>query len=256
MTDPSYLDIPREWAAVFARDGRIFYDLDELLKQCSETAVEHVAMARGTEDSRSLGRLEGEAFVVDFVRRSLEALRLEANYMANAEDRDTHPDDSALAVAQRNIEEHGVHLMWIHGTESEPPFAYTVGLTRLGHPELITFGMSGQDSAWVLNNLAFRVRDGVQRFDTPQCIFEFSNGFSAQLIAVEDSSEHLTLANRMFRPAEDSPISALQVVFPDSQHRWPWEPESSFSHHPLLGAAPSAMAPTALLDLLPHDPSG
>ena len=161
--------------------------------------------------------------------------------------------DRAFALARQNITAHGVHINWVGAGGGEPSFAYTVGLAGRDHPELIVFGAGPNDSQWILNNFAFRVRDGVQRFDVPQVIEDFNDGYAAQLIEVPDSSKHLTLANRMYRKGGAPPIRALQVVFPDKDHLWPWEEGSGFANTPVLGSPLQKQdAPTTVL--LPHEP--
>jgi hypothetical protein len=44
-----------------------------------------------------------------------------------------------------------------------PPFAYTVGLFGMGHPELVIFGVSPNDGATILNTLGERIRAGDNR---------------------------------------------------------------------------------------------
>ena len=54
--------------------------------------------------------------------------------------------DDYLAKAQAIIDECGVMIQAVgagksEAGENEPQFAYTVGLARLSHPELIAFGL-------------------------------------------------------------------------------------------------------------------
>lgn len=141
---------------------------------------------------------------------------------------------SIFQLARTNIAVHGVHLMWIGAGEREPCFGYTVGLNAFDHPELIVFGPGQHDAAYILNNFAFRVRDEVQRFDDPQVIQDFGTGYPAALLPVENSSRHLTVSNQMYRGAGKPPVAALQVYFPDADHRWPWIDGSTYATMPRL----------------------
>lgn len=51
------------------------------------------------------------------------------------------------------------HRWAIQGDGDDEPFAYTVGLTAYGHPELLIRGLPHTDAAAVLNHLAHLVVD-------------------------------------------------------------------------------------------------
>ena len=48
----------------------------------------------------------------------------------------------------------------VAGEGRTPPFASTVGLFELGHPELVVFGLDAESSGGMLNWCAARVWDG------------------------------------------------------------------------------------------------
>ena len=77
-------------------------------------------------------------------------------------------DDSRMAAM---IREHGWSIEYVGGDEcsrpgcecprtDDPPFAYTVGLFGMAHPELLVFGVPPGTAAGVLNDLGERVRSG------------------------------------------------------------------------------------------------
>lgn len=108
------------------------------------------------------------------------------------------------------------------GDDEGPPFAYTVGLFGLGHPELLVFGLDPETSYLVLNELGGRVRaDG--------------NLIPGQLLTFEDwdhrvvpeevpnPGEIVFSANRFYeRPAEYS-VPVLQLSYDDLEGKFPWE---------------------------------
>ena len=155
-----------------------------------------------------------------------------------------------------NIAAHGVHLQWVAAGDGDPCFAYTVGLQAFDdHPELITFGANGEDSQVILNNFVFRIRDRVQRFETPLEVRDFGSGYPVRLHPVADSTTHLTAANAMYRIGGGPPIRALQVVWPDVEQRWPWEAGSTLTAYPDLAQADfDKTASLPQVDLVPHDP--
>lgn len=109
------------------------------------------------------------------------------------------------------------------GSDDEgPPFAYTVGLFGLNHPELLIFGVSSHDASAILNELADRVRKG-------------ENLLAGQPITLEDwpyeivpeevpnPGEVVFEANRFYaRPPEVS-VPVLQLTYPDEEGRFPWD---------------------------------
>lgn len=141
--------------------------------------------------------------------------------------------------------EHGWMVQGVFPTTDEPdaaPFAYTVGLALKQLPELIVFGLGHQTAGLILNDLAQRQieRGPYQPGDE---LADVTPDYRTRLLAVRDSSEHLTMANLIAgRRSGQAPIPALQVVFPDREHRWPWEPGSQVAHIPLLGPTPELPA--------------
>mgnify|MGYP003467356498 CR=1 FL=1 len=59
------------------------------------------------------------------------------------------PSDSEIARRIRamitsNIASAGLHIQHVMGSEESPPFSYTIGMTNIGAPELIVFGLPPQ----------------------------------------------------------------------------------------------------------------
>jgi hypothetical protein len=111
------------------------------------------------------------------------------------------------------------------GEEYEgPPFAYTVGLFGLHHPELLILGVSQDVAAGVLNNLGDRVRAGKELM--PGQIVTFDE-WPHRIIPepVPNPGEIVFAANRFYvRPSEHS-VPVLQLSYDDRARRFPWEPE-------------------------------
>lgn len=143
-------------------------------------------------------------------------------------------DKKLFGIVRSNIDRYGVHLAAVGAGEGEPSFTYTVGLQRYDHPELILFRGRPQVAGYVLNRLAFRIRDGAQRFEQPVVIRNFSDERAARLHPVEDSSHHLTVANRMYRAAGRAPVPALQILIQGTDLDWPWTPGSRQAGDPNL----------------------
>jgi hypothetical protein len=104
-----------------------------------------------------------------------------------------------------------------------PPFAYTVGLFGLHHPELLIFGVPPETAAVVLNDLGDRVRSG-------------ENLLPGSLVALDDwphriipepvanPGEIVFAANRYYARPDEFSVPVLQLSYDDGAGRFPWEP--------------------------------
>lgn len=116
------------------------------------------------------------------------------------------------------------------GDDEGPPFAYTVGMFGLGHPELLTFGLDPETTCWLFNTLGGRIRqDGAV---IPGQMLQFED-WGHQVIPEEvpNAGEIVFSANRFYqRPAESS-VPVLQLTYNDHDGRFPWD--SSYSNQEL-----------------------
>ncbi|MEN8041785.1 MAG: DUF4262 domain-containing protein [Actinomycetota bacterium] len=139
--------------------------------------------------------------------------------------------DAYIATA---IRRHGVFIAYIGGGEcsrpgcdgdtdlSEAPFAYTVGLHGLHHPELLVFDLCQNDSANVLNGMASRIMSGEDFLPGEMIGFE-EWSHRAILEIVPNPGEIVFEANRYYgRPSELS-VPVIQVSYDDEEGRFPSE---------------------------------
>ena len=104
------------------------------------------------------------------------------------------------------------------------PFAYTVGLFGMQHPELLIFGVSQQTAGGVLNDIGEQIRAGKDLLPGELITFE---SWPHQVIPEEvpNPGEIVFSANRFYqRPAEFS-VPVLQLSYDDKAGRFPWEPD-------------------------------
>jgi Domain of unknown function (DUF4262) len=109
------------------------------------------------------------------------------------------------------------------GDDDGPPFAYTVGLFGLGHPELLVFGFDPETTCSLLNHLGGLVRD--DRVLMPGQMMELE-GWRHRFVPEEvpNPGEIVFSANRFYqRPAQYS-VPVLQLSYDDRQGRFPWDP--------------------------------
>ena len=106
--------------------------------------------------------------------------------------------------------------------DRQPPFAYTVGLFGLHHPELVTIGLSMETSAGVLNNLARRVMAGQNLIPGTMLGFEeWPHSMVPEVLP--NPGEVLYTANRYYQRPDHASVPALQLSYDDMAGRFPWE---------------------------------
>jgi hypothetical protein len=147
--------------------------------------------------------------------------------------------DDYLVRIQALIEEHGWAVQGVFPTPDEPTisFGYTVGLTLKELPEVIIFGLTAALTQSTLNNVArHMVEDGpLHAGDIVDYLFQ--GGFDPIAIDVDQEHidhEYLTVVGRLYG---DRNPTAVQLVIPDKEHRFPWDDGYSMIA-PLLGQAP------------------
>lgn len=145
--------------------------------------------------------------------------------------------DQQDAAVAATIRRYGWHIEYVGGQgcagpccppspgeqDEGPPFAYTVGLFGLGHPELLIFGVPPGTAAGVCNDLGARVRAGANLL--PGQLVTFS-GWPHRVVLEEvpNPGDIVFAANRHYaRPAEAS-VPVLQLSYDDTAGRFPWEP--------------------------------
>jgi len=106
--------------------------------------------------------------------------------------------------------------------DSNPPFAYTVGLFGLGHPELVVVGLPPGTAAGVLNSLGAQVKAGGTL--VPGVLLtlpQWPHRIVAE--AIPNPGEIVLGANRHYRRPPEASVPALQLSYDDVDGRFPWE---------------------------------
>lgn len=106
----------------------------------------------------------------------------------------------------------GVERYRIH-----PPWAYTVGLTLAGKPELVATGLPLTQATELLNGVAAPLLHAPAPGLGERA--ELDTGRVIQIVKVIEPTAHLEIAVELFGPR----IRALQVVHADDHGHWPWE---------------------------------
>ncbi len=142
--------------------------------------------------------------------------------------------DQHDALITSAVRRRGIFIAYIGGGEcsrpgcdgdedlSEPPFAYTVGLFGMHHPELLVFDLSQQDSAHLLNGMASRVLSG-EDFLPGEMIGFAEWPHRAILEHVPNAGDIVFEANRYYERHDGFSVPVLQVSYDDEEGRFPWE---------------------------------
>jgi len=111
----------------------------------------------------------------------------------------------------------GFMVQGVEGDRHHSPWAYTVGLTAHGKPELVVTGLSLARSARLLNDVAPHVLHA----DAPRPgeVVPLRGGPVIEIVEVAEPTAHLYVAVDIF----GTKIRALQLVHADDHGHWPWE---------------------------------
>jgi len=145
--------------------------------------------------------------------------------------------DDVMRRQQDHIDRYGWAVTAVFPTDDNPvaPFAYTIGLTAHGYPELIIAGLDAGISQTLLNDLAKRVFDGAERFTSGQRISDLLVGYEA--VIVEGPATEALHPGTAFARYGKHKVRLQQVVWPDQQGRFPWQAGYAFDPQvqPTLG---------------------
>jgi hypothetical protein len=132
-----------------------------------------------------------------------------------------HPEatyEDFLAHMRGLVAAHGWAVECVERSGIHPPWAYTVGLTEAGCPELVVTGMPPTEAGFLLNAVA----DHVMHAEPPGPgeRIQLASGLLIEIVEVTEPTAHLLVATALYGPR----IKALQVVHADYRGDWPWEP--------------------------------
>ncbi|WP_374314868.1 DUF4262 domain-containing protein [Microbacterium sp.] len=124
----------------------------------------------------------------------------------------------------QTIRRHGTSIEYVVGDmrRRQTPFAYTIGLFGMGHPELLVFGLDARTTGLLLNDVADRVRAG--RDIVPGELLEFGGwGHRVTVEAVPNPGDIAFAANRYYQRPDEVSVELLQLTYDDREGRFPWE---------------------------------
>ncbi len=122
-----------------------------------------------------------------------------------------------LSRIESVIAECGWAVQGIERDRHRPPYAYTVGLTARGKPELVITGMPLLRAGELLNEVASHFLHAPDPEPGEQV--PLIGGPVIEFIKVEVPSAHLPIASELY----GAELRAIQVVHADDRGHWPWE---------------------------------
>jgi hypothetical protein len=131
-----------------------------------------------------------------------------------------HPDSTPadyLAHMRELIDCHGWAVQGVERDRVRPPWAYTVGLTPAGRPELVVTGLPIGRATQLLNDVAAHVLHAAAPRPGEQV--PLRGGPLIEIVEVAEPAAHLLLAAQFYGAG----IRALQLVHADDRGHWPWE---------------------------------
>lgn len=144
-----------------------------------------------------------------------------------------------LASCLELIDEHGWVVQGVFGTQTDPgpSYAYTVGLTAHGFPELAIAGLPHELMQVLLNDVAKRVFDFNRRYTHGEVLDDvLGGGYKVVVVDGKKSRDTIWPGSAHGLYGEDA-VTLQQIVWPDDRHRYPWDEGYSLdlTDQPIIG---------------------
>ncbi len=143
----------------------------------------------------------------------------------------------------QKIDEIGWYNIHVSEENDSPAYAFTIGhFQKHHHPEIIVIGLPPQIAHELLNIAAIKIAGAKEEIESYRKYTDFTEGLSVVFVPVgiEHYKEYLGYAN-WYYASMPTPYPALQMVWPDREGIYPWEPgydKSFLKFQPLLSATP------------------
>ncbi|MEV4055554.1 DUF4262 domain-containing protein [Amycolatopsis sp. NPDC049688] len=124
-----------------------------------------------------------------------------------------------LERLREGVADRGWLVQSVEGTELYPPWAYTIGLSGYGLPELVVTGLPVLPAAGLLNGVAAHALHASP--PSPGERIPLRGGPLVEVVPLAEPSAHLVFAIALY----GKEIRALQLVHADTQGRFPWSPD-------------------------------
>ena len=132
-------------------------------------------------------------------------------------DRPGSTRDDYLEYVNGLIAGHGWAVQGVQRDRIRPPWAYSVGLTTYGEPELVVTGLPLRRACGLIDDVAAHVLHASAPRPGEQ--IALLDGPLIEIVKVAVPSAHLVTAVEIY----GSRLRALQVVHADDRGHWPWD---------------------------------
>src|SRR5215204_4600967 len=126
-----------------------------------------------------------------------------------------------------NIVKYGWHFMGVFSPADDPkplaPFGYSIGMAEHGLPEFIIFGLRQDQAHAVVSNAVSEMRDNLKAAPADGHVTNelASVPMIYRDVPAEDAAkEHTVQAEVRYGRA----VPVVQIVWPDRDGKFPWEP--------------------------------
>ena len=124
----------------------------------------------------------------------------------------------------RDVIDHKCHIVSIPEGAHGPKYSFSIGLfVHFEHPELVIFGIDHNIAATAINDACTLIERG-HRFKHGDSSDEIFEGVNVMFMEVQPSFYSYYLGTAIwFYKSRSSSFPVLQVVWPDTDHKFPWE---------------------------------
>lgn len=148
------------------------------------------------------------------------------------------PEDESDKKAFSDILDEGCHLLQIlpdRDAPDVPEYVYSIGFyLNLLHPEIMIMGIPSSVSGSMINDLFHHVASGNPIWDREYVTYDIEEErvrFAVREIEERSYHDYLGYANWFYRSLRTEAAAGIeynypviQLVWPDSEGRYPWEP--------------------------------
>lgn len=120
------------------------------------------------------------------------------------------------------VRQDGWAVQYVNGEGTTPPFAYTVGLFGLNHPELIVFGLDYSSAIGLLNYMGTKVREGDDLLHGDVVLWEGTDT-RVRIEVLPNPAELIFTANRFYQRPDEASVPAFQLTW-DVNGAFPGQP--------------------------------
>jgi len=154
------------------------------------------------------------------------------------------PEDDLDRKLLADVVKHKCCIVEIAGDQHFPGYSFSVGLfLNFGHPELIVVGLNPKVAFRAINDVRDMIQAG-RRFKPGDLSDKIFERCQAAFVEAPASTHGLFIGTAIwFYRSLQTTFPVLQLVWPDNQNRFPWDPgcdERCGERQPLLGPYPTS----------------